>query len=214
MHRTRWINLRIVAPGTGEGRISWSRLGLILGGCVLAAVLGVAAHSGDVAAQSEAATAAVEPETGATGEITADEVNVVAREIWCPLCSGVRLDGCELKACDQMKDVIAMKLAEGEDTESIKQYFVDQYGPQVLGEPPREGFNWLAWILPVVALVLGGAFFWQKTQGLVRPGGGAESDPAASNGTGPAKDELTAEQADDQPKDYEQILDEELTKYG
>lgn len=72
----------------------------------------------------------------------------MSRELWCPLCSGVRLDSCELKACEQMKDVIAIKLSEGEDTTSIKSYFVDQYGPQVLGEPPRQGFSVLAWVLP------------------------------------------------------------------
>ena len=86
-------------------------------------------------------SAQVSGQDAPSGEVTADEVNVVARELWCPLCSGVRLDACELKACDQMKEVIAIKLSEGEDTESIKQYFVGQYGPQVLGEPPREGFQ-------------------------------------------------------------------------
>ena len=90
--------------------------------------------------------------------VTIDDVNNIARELWCPLCSGVRLDSCELKACDQMKDVIAIKLSEGEDLDSIRDYFVDYYGPQVLGAPPLEGFNWLAWILPI-AVVLGGAAF-------------------------------------------------------
>ena len=32
------------------------------------------------------------------GDITADDVNVIAREMRCPLCSGVRLDACETKA--------------------------------------------------------------------------------------------------------------------
>ena len=44
----------------------------------------------------------------------------------------------------------------GVDVQTIKNYFVAQYGPQVLGEPPMEGFNWLAWVLPVVALIVGG----------------------------------------------------------
>ena len=90
--------------------------------------------------------------------VTIDEVNNIAKELWCPLCSGVRLDSCELKACDQMKDMIAIKLSEGEDLDSIRSYFVDYYGPQVLGAPPLEGFNWFAWLLPI-AVVLGGAAF-------------------------------------------------------
>ena len=113
-------------------------------------------------------SAQVSGQDAPSGEVTADEVNVVARELWCPLCSGVRLDACELKACDQMKEVIAIKLSEGEDTESIKQYFVEQYGPQVLGEPPAKGFNWLAWILPVVAVVFGGVFVWRQMGRMMR----------------------------------------------
>ena len=89
---------------------------------------------------------------------TPEEVNAVARELWCPLCAGVRLDVCELKACEQMREVIALKLSEGASNEEIKAYFLEQYGPQVMGEPPRSGFTLLAWVLPFVALVGGGAW--------------------------------------------------------
>ncbi len=103
-------------------------------------------------------------------EITADEVNNVARHLWCPLCGGrLRLDSCELKACSQMREVIALKLAEGEDPESIRAYFLEQYGPQVLGEPPRQGLNWLAWILPVVAVAGGAVFLWLRLREMSRP---------------------------------------------
>jgi cytochrome c-type biogenesis protein CcmH len=144
--------------------------------------------------------------------ITADEVNEVARELWCPLCSGVRLDGCELKACDQMKDEIAIKLAEGEDTQSIKNYFVNQYGPQVLGEPPREGFNLLAWILPMAVLLGGGVFLFTRGRQMIQgsresaletPGAPVASSPTASS-TG----------AGESPEDrYARRLDEELARY-
>lgn len=161
-----------------------------------------------VQAQSEA------PVTSGADDITADEVNAVAREIWCPLCSGVRLDACELKACDQMKEVIAIKLSEGEDTESIVNYFVDQYGPQVLGEPPREGFNWLAWILPVVAAVAGGYIFWRTTQRMVQPASvGVGPVPQAGRPSGQSAPGQSASpvEFDDE---YEQKLEEELAKYG
>ena len=57
-------------------------------------------------------------------------------ELYCPLCNGVRLDTCELQACIQMRQVISDKLAEGVSKEQIKQEFVAEYGPKVLGEPP------------------------------------------------------------------------------
>lgn len=116
-----------------------------------------------------AGTSILFAQDASTGAVTADEVNVIARELWCPLCSGVRLDSCELKACEQMKDVIAIKLEQGEDLDSIKAYFFDQYGPQVLGEPPLEGFSWLAWILPVAVLIGGGYLIWSRMKLMVKP---------------------------------------------
>ena len=174
-----------------------------------------------VLAQADAPAALPPPR-----EVTADEVNTVAREIWCPLCSGVRLDACELKACDQMKEVIAIKLAEGEDTASIKAYFVEQYGPQVLGEPPRTGFNWLAWILPVVAVVAGGFFFWRTTQRMMQPNSAAAAALALDNSPpaqpvapltlnrGSAGTTPVQAQPIDEDEAYKQKLEEELAKYG
>ncbi len=133
-------------------------------------------------------------------QVTADEVNVVARELWCPLCSGVRLDSCELKACEQMKDEIGIKLAEGQDLETIKSYFVDQYGPQVLGVPPAQGFNLLAWILPVVVLVAGAAFLLLRGRSLTARPAAASSGRAAAS-PAPGEDP------------YARRLEEELERY-
>lgn len=133
--------------------------------------------------------------------VTMDQVNAVARELWCPLCSGVRLDTCDLKACEQMRQEIALKLAEGEDAESIKAYFLAQYGPQVLGEPPRSGFNLLAWILPIV-VVGGGAIFL-----LVR---GRSLFARPTQSTLPSSTMPLAQE--DEP--YARRLDEELKRYG
>jgi cytochrome c-type biogenesis protein CcmH len=47
------------------------------------------------------------------------------------------------------------QLAQGESRDEILQFFVDRYGPGVLAEPPRSGFNLLVWIVPPVALLLG-----------------------------------------------------------
>ncbi|MBX3053669.1 MAG: cytochrome c-type biogenesis protein CcmH [Caldilineaceae bacterium] len=133
-----------------------------------------------------------------TSAITADQVNEVARGLWCPLCNGVRLDACELKACEQMKEMIAIKLAEGTSEEEIRDYFAEQYGPQVYGQPPAEGFNWLAWILPVVGLLGGGLFLWYGIRRMIQP------QPAT-----PTARPQTAAQADD----YSQKLEQELSRY-
>ena len=120
-------------------------------------------------------------------EPTPNEINAVAKELWCPLCNGVRLDNCELQACVQMREVISQKLGAGEDKEQIKAYFVQQYGDVVLGEPAREGFNLVVWIFPILAVVVGLGWLaylvmtWRK-----RKPAAATSAPASA---GPSEDE-------------------------
>ncbi len=87
-----------------------------------------------------------------------DPAEQLQKELWCPICQGVRLDTCEQKVCEQMREMIDEQLAAGKTPEEIKQQFVEFYGPVVLGEPPREGINWLAWIVPIL-LVIGGLIF-------------------------------------------------------
>lgn len=202
------------------GRFSASILARSIRAVVISVVLIVTVLFvvGGSSAFAQTATPAEEPPMRA---VTADEVNEVARGIWCPLCSGVRLDACELKACQQMKDVIAIKLAEGEDAESIKAYFVEQYGPQVLGEPPRQGFNWLAWILPVVAVIGGGYLFWRTTQRMMKPVGPLEADPTPvalmerrPNAGQSAGAKANVAKTADEEDEYTQKLEEELAKYG
>lgn len=88
---------------------------------------------------------------------TDDEVNAVAKELYCPVCENVPLDVCPTQACVQWRQVIRDKLTEGWSEAEIKNYFVAQYGDRVLAEPPRRGLNWLVYVLPP-AFILAGAF--------------------------------------------------------
>lgn len=84
-----------------------------------------------------------------------DDVNRIASELYCPVCENVPLDECPTEACDQWRDLIRQRLAEGWTDREIKDYFVEQYGDRVLGEPPARGLNWLLYILPPVVIVMG-----------------------------------------------------------
>ncbi len=84
-----------------------------------------------------------------------DEVNAVAKELFCPVCENTPLDVCPTEACKQWRALIRQQLAEGKTKEEIHQYFVVQYGARVLSEPPREGLNWLVYIVPPVLFVAG-----------------------------------------------------------
>ncbi|GAH15374.1 unnamed protein product, partial [marine sediment metagenome] len=63
------------------------------------------------------------------------------------------------QACADWREVIRIKLGEGEGEEEIKEYFEIQYGPRALAQPPASGFTLAVWILPLVAIVVGGFLF-------------------------------------------------------
>ncbi len=84
-----------------------------------------------------------------------DEVNAIARQLYCPVCENTPLDVCPTPACHDWRELIRQMLAEGKSPDQIKQYFVDHYGARVLSAPPAAGFNWLIYIVPPVAFLLG-----------------------------------------------------------
>lgn len=95
-----------------------------------------------------------------------DDVNAVAKELYCPVCENIPLDVCPTQACAQWRDLIRLKLAEGWSEADIKDYFVDQYGARVLAEPPRSGLNWLVYIVPPVLLALGVFILYRTLRGM------------------------------------------------
>jgi cytochrome c-type biogenesis protein CcmH len=109
-----------------------------------------------------------------------DKVEEVSKELYCPLCTGLRLDNCDLPLCDQMREVIRQKLADGETKEEIKAYFVEQYGETVTGTPPRRGGMILVWVLPFLVLLAAGCWVYYMTRrraGQPRP---EEIEPSVS----------------------------------
>ncbi|MFO8036289.1 MAG: cytochrome c-type biogenesis protein [Anaerolineales bacterium] len=84
-----------------------------------------------------------------------DEVNEIAKQLYCPVCENTPLDACGTVACEQWRGVIREKLSQGWTEQEIKDYFVEQYGDRVLAEPPKRGFNWLAYIVPPAAFLIG-----------------------------------------------------------
>ena len=84
-----------------------------------------------------------------------DEVNAIAKQLYCPVCENIPLDVCPTQACEQWRGTIREKLALGWDEAQIKEYFVAQYGDRVLATPPARGLNWLVYVLPPVVILVG-----------------------------------------------------------
>ena len=92
---------------------------------------------------------------------TDDDVNAIAKKLYCPVCPNTPLDVCETKACQDWRQQIRDELAAGWNEQQVIEYFVAQYGERVLAEPQRSGFTSLVWVLPVVSVLLGLAIVWQ-----------------------------------------------------
>ena len=97
---------------------------------------------------------------------TDDEVNRIAKQMYCPVCENTPLDVCPTEACRQWRDLIRTMLAEGKSEEEIKQYFVAQYGIRVLAEPPNRLATYL---IPTVAILLGALLLFRGFQMWMKP---------------------------------------------
>ena len=108
---------------------------------------------------------------------TDDQVNAIAKQLYCPVCENVPLDVCPTQACAQWRETIRLKLAEGWSEQQIKDYFVEQYGARVLATPPAEGLNWLVYVLPPVAFLAGALLLFRALRSWRRAALSAPSSP-------------------------------------
>ncbi len=90
--------------------------------------------------------------------VTDDQVNEVARQLYCPVCENTPLDVCPTTACAQWRALIREKLELGWSKDQITVYFVNQYGDRVMAEPPRRGLNWLVYVIPPAVILVAAVF--------------------------------------------------------
>lgn len=137
-------------------------------------------------------------QNGGPGVPSDDEVNAIAKQLYCPVCENIPLDVCGTQACAQWRELIREKLSEGWTENQIKNYFVDQYGDRVLAAPPARGLNWLVYIVPPVAILAGAYMLYRAFRAWQKP------VPQAATGAPTAQEPHSDE--------YVQRLEEELRK--
>jgi len=131
---------------------------------------------------------------------TDDEVNAIAKQLYCPVCENTPLDVCPTEACRQWRELIRQQLTDGWTEEQIKDYFVENYGARVLAEPPREGLNWLVYLIPPAIILAGAVILFRTLKGWTTP----RAASAAASGAGAA--------VSSQKDKYVKRLEEELKK--
>lgn len=77
-------------------------------------------------------------------------------EVMCPVC-GTTLDQSSSPAAQQIKRVIARRIAAGDTKSQIKDRLVANYGDTILAAPPHHGFGLLAWWLPIGGIIVAAA---------------------------------------------------------
>src|SRR5512144_2518623 len=121
----------------------WMLLLLILAGMVVVAGL---AKTQRVLAQAPV------PTQPPASVVTDNDVNRVAKKLYCPVCPNTPLDVCETKACQDWRAQIRDQLTAGWTDQQVMDSFVRSYGERVLAEPQRKGFTSLVWFLPVIVV--------------------------------------------------------------
>jgi cytochrome c-type biogenesis protein CcmH len=127
-----------------------------------------------------------------------DQVNQIAKNLYCPVCPNTPLDVCSTQACADWRNDIKTLLLQGKNEQQIRDYFVARFGPQVLGAPPAEGFNWLAYVLIPLFILLGAVIAWITLRHWL------SGRQAAS---------ATAAEAPPIPKEYADRIEKELKEY-
>ena len=100
-------------------------------------------------------------------------VGDISKQLICQCGCTMVLSNCTHAECavrEAMVALIEQKLAQGQSEEQIIQFFVAQYGEQVLAAPPKRGFNLMAWVTPFVALLFGGGVIYIALKKWVRRG--------------------------------------------
>jgi cytochrome c-type biogenesis protein CcmH len=132
-----------------------------------------------------------------------DQVNAIAKQLYCPVCENIPLDVCPTTACAQWRGLIREKLAEGWSEQQIKDYFVEQYGARVLGTPPARGLNWLVYLIPPVAILAGAYVLYHALRSWKR------TPQPANDSSSPVKPQSEMNAVQDE---YIQRLEDEVRK--
>ena len=123
-------------------------------------------------------------------------------ELMCPTCK-TTLELSNAPAANQIRRFVRERIAAGDTKSEIKDKLVAEFGRGVLSAPPKEGFDLLAWLLPLFAAGLGAgaiAFLvvrWSRRRAV-------EPEPAGGPG-GNGRVELDPA--------LEQRLEEELARF-
>lgn len=89
------------------------------------------------------------------GAALENETLRVSAKLRCPVCQGLSVADSPATMAVQMKHQVRDLLAAGYSERQITEYFEKSYGEFVRLEPQRRGINWIVWLAPLAAFLVG-----------------------------------------------------------
>jgi cytochrome c-type biogenesis protein CcmH len=89
-----------------------------------------------------------------------DLANDISNKVMSPYCPGVTLHDCPSQNALELRDDIENYARDGMTEAEIMDRLEADFGPAIRAEPSSEGAGILAWILPSIALLIGGGLAW------------------------------------------------------
>lgn len=83
------------------------------------------------------------------------QVRDVGLQLKCLTCQGENVADSPSVFAGESRTVIRQQLQSGKSEQQVVQYFVSRYGDRILLSPQWQGFQLLAWLVPVGMLLLG-----------------------------------------------------------
>ena len=95
------------------------------------------------------------PDNIDTSNVSDDEVNAIAHQLYCPVCENIPVDVCGTAACEDWRNEIRGMLASGMSEEEIINNFVVRFGDRVVGTPRDPVIAAISIIAPWLFVIFG-----------------------------------------------------------
>jgi cytochrome c-type biogenesis protein CcmH len=86
--------------------------------------------------------------------VTDDDVNAIAKQLYCPVCENIPLDTCSTAACQDWRYEIQLQLENGRTEQEIIDDFVVRFGDRVVGTPQDPFLRALSLTTPFIITIL------------------------------------------------------------
>ncbi|MEO7793142.1 MAG: cytochrome c-type biogenesis protein [Thermoanaerobaculia bacterium] len=140
--------------------------------------------SGGIAGAQEPAVPTSEPAplgpplSGTALDRATEEVSSLLR---CPVCQGLSVADSPASSAVDLKAEVRRQLAAGYTRDQVVAAFERSYGEFIRLEPKAEGFNWLVWLMPILALVVGAVVIFLRLRPAHRlPADGGPHPPSTA----------------------------------